>query len=515
MKFRRRQPLSTNRKSRRSRVRVIPAPAGGLNARDSLDNMPQSDAVALENWWPTQSGVVTRPGTDEFCDTGGGANSIAVMIPYEHTGLSKLLAACNGVIYEVSTGTAVSLATGLTGNNWVSSFLSGLIIMANGADVVKSYNGSTIASPAFTGVTLTNLNFVTTYKSRLYFVEKQTKKMWYGGTGSVAGALTSFDFSTVIAAKGDLMLVGHLSGDGGDGGQDDVFVAIFAGGTVAAYTGSDPGDATNWALLGVFEIGRPLSRLGVVQSEDDFYLVTTRGYEKLSQVMRFGRSLGNARLVSDKIQSMVNTDVEFLGASDNWRLHIWPTSQMLIATVPYTGSAKVLHAQNLNTKAWAKFSSVPAVSWAQLGKNCYFGANDGKVYSFSFSHTSDDGTRIRSTAQPAWSALGYKGYHKSLKFIRPLLRSAVIPSMAVSAGADFEDVFYGTFDAADADSGSSEWGEAVWGTAVWGGGDRVANRVFQGLVEGQEIGIRFTVDVTSSPVRWHSTGVIFELGGLL
>ena len=40
----------------------IPAPIGGLNARDSLAAMAPTDAVQMINWYPTPSDVLLRKG---------------------------------------------------------------------------------------------------------------------------------------------------------------------------------------------------------------------------------------------------------------------------------------------------------------------------------------------------------------------------------------------------------------------------------------------------------------------
>ena len=46
----------------RANVKRFPAPVGGLNARDSLTDMPEQDAVILENWWPETTKVSSRKG---------------------------------------------------------------------------------------------------------------------------------------------------------------------------------------------------------------------------------------------------------------------------------------------------------------------------------------------------------------------------------------------------------------------------------------------------------------------
>ena len=44
------------------RTSLIKAPVGGLNARDSIADMPISDAVRMTNMWPTTLDVILRQG---------------------------------------------------------------------------------------------------------------------------------------------------------------------------------------------------------------------------------------------------------------------------------------------------------------------------------------------------------------------------------------------------------------------------------------------------------------------
>jgi hypothetical protein len=64
----------------------LPAPVGGLNARDSLAEMEAKDAVILENWWPSTTDVAIRKGYANW-STGYGA---AVETLFKYTSLAEL-----------------------------------------------------------------------------------------------------------------------------------------------------------------------------------------------------------------------------------------------------------------------------------------------------------------------------------------------------------------------------------------------------------------------------------------
>jgi hypothetical protein len=509
-----RQPLQRTAGRRVARPFTLPSPVGGLNARDGLAAMRSNDAVILDNWFPQQRSVISRPGYSQHCDTGE-SGTVKTLVQYEAGIVQHLLAAVSGKIYNVTTGTPSSLATGLGSDNWVTSELGNLLFLVNGVDVVKSYNGSTIANPAFTGVTLSNLNFITTYKKRLFFVEKNSKSMWYGGIGSVAGALTQFNFSTAVQTSGNLMLLGAIHGDGGDGGSDDIFVAVFEGGTVVAYTGSDPGDANSWALLGVFHIGRPLSRFGILNAGDDLYILTSRGYEPIARMVRSGLVAEQSRLLSDRIQLAVSEEIQSVGNNDDWKFHLYAPGQMFIVTIPRVGTARRHHVRNINTGRWCRFTELPAFSWSMLGNSCFFGSNDGVVYAFDDGSLNDNGATIRCDGQIAWSFLGHPGYEKQMGLIKTLFTSDGQPSTSINVGVDFQDIPIGSFSTAIDPGEFAIWDEAEWDAAFWSGAARNFSPWVKRNAKGDAIGLRIVADASESRIEWHLTKGFYSLGGLL
>ena len=46
------RPINRRAKSRNY---TLPAPIGGLNVRDSLDTMPETDAIVMDNYLPQET----------------------------------------------------------------------------------------------------------------------------------------------------------------------------------------------------------------------------------------------------------------------------------------------------------------------------------------------------------------------------------------------------------------------------------------------------------------------------
>ena len=58
--------MISNNARRVSQTKSIQAPTGGLNAKDPIANMKETEAVTLENWFPTPSSVDIRNGYERL-----------------------------------------------------------------------------------------------------------------------------------------------------------------------------------------------------------------------------------------------------------------------------------------------------------------------------------------------------------------------------------------------------------------------------------------------------------------
>ena len=61
--------LQPNRSASRLKVKSasVPAPFGGLNSRDSIDLMKPTDAIIMNNFFPTVEKLTLREGYTSFC----------------------------------------------------------------------------------------------------------------------------------------------------------------------------------------------------------------------------------------------------------------------------------------------------------------------------------------------------------------------------------------------------------------------------------------------------------------
>ena len=79
-----------------AKVTVLPAPVGGWNALNSLEDMPPEDAPILTNWVPTPTTCINRDGYTQFAT--GFSGQVETVMAFNGIAATKLLAACGGNI---------------------------------------------------------------------------------------------------------------------------------------------------------------------------------------------------------------------------------------------------------------------------------------------------------------------------------------------------------------------------------------------------------------------------------
>jgi hypothetical protein len=133
--------------ARKARIASVPAPVGGLNARDAYADMPPTDAVVMENMFPMPSYVMPRNGSAIWASgISGTVNTLATYSP--PSGNRKMFAWAGTQIYDVTAQAAVGSAvyTGNTSDTWQCvNFGAGggqYLVCVNGQDSMLLYNGS-------------------------------------------------------------------------------------------------------------------------------------------------------------------------------------------------------------------------------------------------------------------------------------------------------------------------------------------------------------------------------------
>lgn len=505
-------------------VLPVPPPFGGLNAVSAKASMPIQDAIVLDNYFPGPGGVTLRLGSRVW--TTGGMNGAAVQTVAEWAGESsrKLIAAANGAFYECSTfnTTATSLATGFTSDIWQTAMFRNQLHFVNGADAPQMYNGSTISAPAWTGPTVTTLINVNIYRSRMYFVEKNSLSIWYGGVNAVSGALTEFDMQSIFQRGGSLSFMATWTRDSGSG-ADDLAVFVSDQGEVLVYQGANPTDST-WRLIGRFDTLTPLGRRCYATLGSDLVVGTVGGLIPLSKIMLLGQQDQLGAAITYKINKLFSSAAAVYGANPGWTVQVYPLGNYVLVNIPISvtaGSyASWQYVVNTLTGAWCRFLGMNAQSWCLFEDKLYFGTGSGTVlladsgYSDGCTSTfNTNGTAITGNIKTAFYAYEMPGNIKRFLNVQPLISSNGEVSIALAVSVDYRDrAIEGTVSA---NTSGSPWDISPWDTTPWGDAVTV-NRAWFGVAGvGHTAALRLNTMTTSNAIEVQGFNVMFEPGGPL
>jgi hypothetical protein len=506
---------SKGNKTQVSGVTSVPAPVGGLNSRDSLAEMPPSDAVVMENFFPATTEVVLRKGYSNYVT--GFSGQVETLMVYSST-VEKMFAICGGSVYDASTAGTVGSAvlTGLTNSRWqycnIATPGGQFLSMANGIDGPRLYDGTSWTTPTITGVTPTNLNSPILFKNRQYFIEKGTLKTWYLPVLSIAGAASAIDMSSVAKLGGYIVAHETWTMDAGYG-VDDYYVAVTNHGEIIVYQGTDPSSASTWALKGVWRLGAPVGARCLQKLGGDILIICQDGLMPLGAALQSSRV--NPRVaLTDKIQWSISEDISTYGGNFGWQSFYYPAENQLWLNVPTsTGSGQYQYAMNTVSSSWGKYIGFNANCLQLFNEQAFMGANGAvcKVWTGN----NDNGATIRGRALQAFSNYGSPGQLKRFTMSRPIFRATGAPSVKGGMNLDF-NLNVPVSDLNFSTSAYGQWDSGVWDLSVWGD---TAYSIYQDWQGVQGVGYYGAPQVYAATngvdVRWVSTDVVFEKGQIL
>lgn len=500
----------------------LPAPVGGWNARDSLANMAPTDAVTLENYFPSVSNVNLRGGYERYAT--GLPDDVETLMTYSGATTDKLFAISDGDVYDVTASGAVGAAvvTGLSNSRWdytnVTTAGGNYLYMANGVNTPYLYNGSTWTSitgastPAITGVTTTTLTTPTLFKNRMWFIQKDTLKAWYLPTSSVGGAAQVLDLSSVARLGGYLVAMAAWTIDAGYG-VDDNLVFVTSNGEVLVYRGTDPASASTWALIGIWIVGSPVggSRC-LLKYAGDLLILSLDGLLPLASALQSSRLDPNVAL-SDKIQGAFATATAQYQSNFGWGLLYNPKNNALFVNIPVAEGAQQQFVMNNITKAWAKFTGWYAFCWSLLNDDPYFGGAGfvGKAWTTGSTGYADNNSNIAARALQAFNYFESRGVKKYFTRARPSIFTNGQPAIVCAINVDFS-ITDSTAPLSFSPQVAGLWDVGLWDQALWGSDVEITNN-WQGITG---IGYCGAIQLNSTSknvqIQWAATDVVYQMG---
>lgn len=466
-------PLRRNpARQRTAQIAAVPAPVGGWNARDPVTDMKPNEAILLENIIPGSDGCRLRKGYQSHA-TGITGNYVETLMTWSGPdGTKEMYAAAPADIFEVSTAGAVGAAAVTSLSNgrwsWLNFATTGgqYLVACNGTDAVQNYDGTTWTTPTITGtgLTSTDLIYVTAHMQRLWFIEKDTLDVWYLGVGAISGTATKFPLGSLCKLGGYLVAMGSWTRDGG-AGLDDVAVFITSMGEAILYSGTDPSSASTWQIVGIFRIPEPIGRNCLVKIGGDLAVITTQGVVALSEILPIASSGQGKKAATDMISGAYRLAYEIGSAQYGWQVVESPPEKLLIVNVPVVERTEsIQYVMNTETGKWCKFTNFDAGCWCLYNDDLYWGGSDGVVYKYT-GETDGSTAAIDGRVTHAYSAYGTP-HRKSFERARPVVFGPAdyIPTIQVTT--DFADPLF-DLTAQPWPSEGSYWDEVFWDAADW------------------------------------------------
>lgn len=466
--------------------------------------MPDGDCVQLYNMVAAEYGLRSRLGYKQFAAPTGtpwvSSPDVRTLIPYTGSaadGSKNRLFVVNDRGISEATGNQYGSGAGasatflvataglpLSGYGTACAFttsaghflvycdeLNGTFVYSEATDSWTNVTEG-VGAAQISGVNPANFCFVLSWKSRLWFVERNTAKAWYLAAGSIFGVATqlNLDRAAQFRQGGGLRCLANWTGDGG-AGIDDRLVAMGDGGDVAIYEGTDPASADTFRLKGTWNCGALVAGRNVVSNfGGDVLLLTKSGIRPLSQLVAGGDGSGTYQ--TGKVANLFNSLTLARADLPNWAIHIHPEDNTLLVLVPsYLGGPTEQLAQALWNRSWSRYRDLPIVSACVWQKKLYFGdttgtiwINTGYVDEVSLANPSDFTAVNFGVLTPFRNG---NGRMKKVEFIRPTLLSEQ-PGVAVSANARY-GYSLSELPAVQpvAASGASSWDVGTWDASAW------------------------------------------------
>jgi hypothetical protein len=325
-------------------------------------------------------------------------------------------------LYDVTGQTPILVKANQSSGNYCASPLSNLsgnwlIVVNDFGDPVLRFNGTSwtvLLPPATPGDGATaitgpvgspvefgrNLTYVAKYRSRLYFIEKQSMNLWYLPTDSVGGTLVKIPLSGAATLGGYLLFLASWTVDAGDG-IDDKLVAMTSEGEALIFTGNNPADPATWRQEGRYFVGKPLGMNAHSQVGGDLLILTIEGIVPISQVITKSSGEMELAMISRAIKPMWREEVK-AKRTRPWTIKRWDEYGGIFVTFP-GGSPGNRYCLLMNsvTGAFARAVGYDAMCFIRKAENMYFGTQDGIVM-LADQSGSDDGKPYVATLVGGW-----------------------------------------------------------------------------------------------------------------
>jgi len=505
----------------KSSIAKYTAPVKGWIKNEALAQATAGGAEVLDNIFPTAQGARLRKGRSKQATIAAACKSI---FSYKAGSAEKLFAASASDIYEITSPADVDVSpsaavSSLSNGDWTvvpfSNSGGDYLVLANGADSVRNYDGSSWSTPSITGVTSSTLSHTWAFKDRLFFIEKDTQSAWYLASSAISGAATEFPLRGIFSLGGSLLFGATWSLDSGEG-LDDVCVFVTTEGEIAVYTGSDPG--SNFALQGVYRIGVPLGKNAHFKAGGDLAILTEDGIIPLSEALRKDKAALQAVAITYPIEDAWRDAITNRSASFPFTVTLWHSQSMLMIGAPNAvAGTDACFVANARTGAWCRFTGWDVQCSTIYNDTLYFGQEDATIWQAEDTG-SDQTAEYAGIWQPKYAETTLN--QKMAVHARFRGRASSSYNMGIACFADYETPDNIPTVVPNATETDAVWGTAVWGADVWAGSStKVSVSEWQGVTSiGTALApaVRIPSNRSTEPdLELISMDLVYQEGGII
>lgn len=361
------------------------------------------------------------------------------------------------------------------------------------------------------------------WKSRVWFVEKDSSRGWYLPVNSIYGTSTSFDFGFRMRAGGALSGLYNWSYDAGNG-IDALLVAIGASGDVVIYQGTDPSSVATFGLKGTWSVGAvPYGRRIATDFGGDLLVMSLLGLVPLSRLVVGQPVTGGDRsvYVTDKVSNYFQIAAQQNRLLQGWQVIQHPAEGAMMLLLP-TGIGAVCTplVMPVATRGWWPYRDLPIYSAQSWQGQLYFGTTDGRLcwytgYVDGVTLANPNAYQpIRFSCLTGFTNAG-NTRNKRIQMIRPTILAQTATSVVrAQARYRFDTTEPAPPTTAAFAGGRDAWDAGVWDTAIWDGSFTPIDKWSGGGGVGRDFAVAIQGYSVSRTII-ASVDVLYEEGGLL
>jgi len=368
---------------------------------------------------------------------------------------------------------------------------------------------------------LEDMAYIYAYKSRIWFIKRNSATAYYLPLGSITGATQLFDFGPLLRRGGNLSFLTSWTYDAGDG-MDDALVAGSYQGDMVVYTGTDPSSVATWSLQGLWYVGRmPYGRRNFARFGGDVVVLSEYGMFKVSEMVA-GKmhTVEDTNSIAYKVNPKLAPAVTQYLNVPYWFMLVYATEDLLIIGAPYLNEnigIRQSFIMNALTSGWATITVMEPYCADVFNGQLIYGGRDGNVYAGFYATndaTSSDeltlGDQVTGRFQTAF--MDFQDGTKNKRMLRVKSYGQVdgIPSFYVTFKPEYE-LLELINTGAPVSGPTSSWDQALWDNVTWVQGLGSLHKWFGVAAFGKKLSMQMAIRGTGR-VLLTDFEALFEMG---